>query len=231
MAPPPAGFGTEGGLFHRLHAAAGADWEAYIWHPFVRGIADGTLPLPCFQRYLVQDFLFLIQFARAKALAVFKAESLAAMREKSLGVTSILNETKVHLAYCAEWGLAEADVLAEPEAPETVAYTRWVLDRGFAGDILDLEVALAPCTIGYGEIAMRIEAHPDRKRGQNRYDGWIAAYASDSYQAIAKGAAARLDMLGESHGGPGRFAALARDFAEAARLEARFWDMGRRAAP
>ena len=34
---------------------------------------------------------------------------------------------------------------AEPEALETVAYTRFVLDRGLAGDRLDLEVALAPC--------------------------------------------------------------------------------------
>lgn len=226
MAPPPIGYGTAGGLFHRLHAAAGPDWESYIWHPFVQGLADGTLPLKAFQRYLVQDFLFLIQFARAKALAAFKAESLEAMREKSASVTSILDEMKLHLGYCAEWGLDELAVRAEKEAPETVAYTRWVLDRGMAGDILDLEIALAPCSIGYGEIAMRIEAHPSRKRDGNPYESWIAAYASDRYQALARGSAARLDKLGVSHGGEARFASISHDFAEAARLEARFWQMG-----
>lgn len=226
MPRPPAGYGAEGGLFHRLHQAAGTDWEAYIWHPFVQGLADGSLPLPAFQRYLVQDFLFLIQFARAKALAVVKAESLDAMRAKAAATLSIIDEMKLHLGYCAQWGLSEAEVRATPEVPETVAYTRWVLDRGLAGDILDLEIALAPCTIGYGEIALRIESHPSRNRANNPYESWIATYAAPDYQAIARGAAERLDALGVSHGGQARFRSLSHDFAEAARLEARFWQMG-----
>ncbi len=218
-------FGAEGGLFRRLRAAA-PPWEAYCWHPFVQGLADGSLPLRCFQHYLVQDYLFLIQFARAKALAVFKGESLAAMRDKAAAVLSILDETKLHLEYCRDWGLSEAAVIATPEAAQTVCYTRWVLDRGMMGDILDLEVALAPCTIGYGEIARRIEAYPGRNRVQNPYESWIAMYASDGYQALARAAALRLDALGLSHGGEARFAALSAGFAEAARLECDFWQMG-----
>jgi thiaminase/transcriptional activator TenA len=221
-----SGYGAEGGLFRRLKAANAAAWRAYTWHPFVQGIADGTLPAGAFRRYLVQDYLFLVQFTRAFALAAYKAESLAAFREKAAAIGALLHEMTMHLSYCAEWGLDEAAVLAEPEAAETVAYTRWVLDRGVAGDILDLEVALAPCTVGYGEIALAIEASPSRRRGGNPYDSWIAMYAGEEYQALARGAAARLDALGESHGGAARFAALSADFAKAARLEAAFWQMG-----
>lgn len=219
-------YGAAGGLTHRLREACSDRWDAYCWHPFVQGLAEGTLPLASFQRYLVQDWLFLIQFARAKALAAFKAESLPALRNKAAGLNSLLTEMQMHLGYCAEWGLAEAHVLAETEAPETVSYTRWVLDRGMAGDILDLEVALAPCTIGYGEIALRINAHPGRRRGGNPYETWIETYASASYQALASGAADRLDALGGSHGGEARFASLSATFGEAARLEAAFWQMG-----
>ena len=193
-------------------------------------MADGSLPLPAFRRYLVQDYLFLVQFARAQALAVVKAESLAAMRDKARAVDAIIGETKLHLIYCAEWGLDEAAVLAEPEAPETVSYTRWVRDVGFTGDILDLEVALSPCTIGYGEIARRMEAHPSRHRGANPYETWIAMYAGDDYQAVARASADRLDALGETHGGAARLASLARTFALGARLEADFWQMGLNAA-
>ncbi|WP_431282567.1 TenA family protein [Humitalea sp. 24SJ18S-53] len=218
-------YGSEGGLFRRLRAAAPA-WEAYCWHPFVQGLADGSLPLPAFQHYLVQDYLFLLQFARAKALAVFKAESLQAMRDKAQAVLSILDETKLHLTYCREWGLDEAAVVATPEAAPTVGYTRWVLDRGMAGDILDLEVALAPCTVGYGEIAMRINAHPSRRRDGNPYESWIATYGGAEYQALARAAAMRLDTLGTSHGGEARFPSLSSNFAEAARLETHFWQMG-----
>jgi thiaminase/transcriptional activator TenA len=221
-------YGAPDGLFHRLrHAAA---WDSYCWHPFVQGLAEGTLPLAAFRRYLVQDWLFLTHFARAKALAIVKAESLEAMRGKAASLNGLLAEMHLHLTYCAEWDLSEADVLATREAPETVAYTRWVLDRGMAGDILDLEVALAPCTIGYGEIAQRIEAHPGRLRDGNPYESWIATYAAPSYQAMARGAAERLDRLGVSHGGEARFAMLSATFTEAARLEADFWQMGLNAA-
>jgi thiaminase/transcriptional activator TenA len=223
-------FGAEGGLYRRLRAACASDWEAYTWHPFVRAIADGTLPLAAFRRYLIQDYLFLIHFARAKALAVFKAESIQAMREKTEGIAAILSETTMHLRYCAEWGIPQDEVLATPEAAETVSYTRYVIDRGLAGDILDLEVALAPCTVGYAEVALRIENDPNRRREGNPYESWIATYIAPGYQALARAAAARIDALGASHGGEARFPMLSAIFSEAARLEARFWQMGLDAA-
>ena len=222
----PEGFGAPGGLFRRLRDAAGADWVGYTWHPFVRRLSEGTLPLAGFRHYLIQDYLFLIHFARAKALAVVKGESLAAMRDKAAAVLAILDETKLHLRYCAEWGLSEAEVVSVPETAETVSYTRWVLDRGLAGDILDLEIALAPCTVGYGEVARRIMADPARRMEGNPYQSWIDTYAAPDYQALAMAAAARIDALGVSHGGEARFARLAADFAEAARLEQRFWQQG-----
>ncbi|WP_198376179.1 TenA family protein [Neoroseomonas rubea] len=223
-------FGAEGGLFRRLRAASAEAWSGYTWHPFVRRLSDGSLPLPAFRTYLIQDYLFLIHFARAKAFAVVKGESLAAMREKAAAVLAILDETKLHLKYCAGWGLSEQDVVATPESAETVSYTRWVLDRGLFGDILDLEVALAPCTVGYGEVALRILADPARRAEANPYQSWIDTYAAEDYQAMARAAAARIDALGVSHGGEARFARLAADFAEAARLEQRFWQQGLDAA-
>lgn len=223
-------YGRASGLYLRLRDGAADAWRAYTWHPFVQGLADGSLPEAAFRRYLVQDYLFLVQFSRAFALAAYKAESFPAFRAKIEAVSALLHETTMHIAYCAEWGISEAAILAEPEAAETVAYTRWVLDRGIAGDILDLEVALAPCTIGYGEIARLIEASPTRRRDGNPYESWIAMYASAEYQALAVASAARLDALGESHGGLARLPALTADFAKAARLEADFWQMGLRAA-
>lgn len=228
--PSPEPFGAPGGLWRALVAAGANGWEAYVWHPFVVGLAEGTLPTAAFRRYLVQDYLFLHHFARAEALALVKAESHDAVRDKAGVVAAILAETDLHLDYCAGWGLTAEAVRAEPEAPQTVAYTRWVMDRGLAGDILDLEVALAPCTIGYGEAARRIEAHPGRRRAGNPYEAWIAAYAGAGYQALAAAAAARLDALGASHGGAARLPLLAPRFAEACRLEADFWRMGLDAA-
>ncbi|WP_278757376.1 hypothetical protein [Corynebacterium stationis] len=60
-------------LFADLKKAIGTEWTDYTEHEFVRKLGEGTLPLPVFQDYLVQDYHFLVQFARANALAAYKA--------------------------------------------------------------------------------------------------------------------------------------------------------------
>ena len=68
------------GIYGRLRQQAGADWQHYVAHPFLRQLADGTLPESAFRRYLTQDYLFLIHFARSYALLVSKLRTLAEMR-------------------------------------------------------------------------------------------------------------------------------------------------------
>lgn len=217
----------ESGFFERLRQSAGSVWDDYVQHPFVTGIADGSLPEPAFRHYLGQDYLFLLQFARAYALAVYKSDSLDAMRVEAAGMSAILDvETHLHVKYCAGWGLDEAAMAALPEDPACIAYTRFVLERGMAGDILDLHVALSPCIVGYAHIGRRLAADPATKMAGNPYADWIAMYAGEDYQEVAMAAESRLDTLAADRGGEARFAALSRDFKAATRLEVGFWQMG-----
>ena len=178
---------------------------------------------PAFRRYLTQDYLFLIQFARAYALAGFKAATLADLRAASAGFAAILDELPLHVSFCAGWGIDEARMAAEPEAMETVAYTRFVLDCGAAGDLLDLFAALAPCVLGYAAIGQRLGANP---AAANPYAAWIETYAGPDYQASAGAMAATLDRLWTERGGPNRLPALQGIFNTAVRLETAFWAMG-----
>src|SRR6266702_1148937 len=220
-----------GGLFPRLRTAAGSIWPAYTRHDFVLRLAKGDLPEAAFRRYLVQDYLFLLHFARAWGLAIYKSETLGEMRRaQSLVAATLEVEIGLHIEYCRGWGLSEAAMAREPEALETIAYTRFVLDRGLAGDRLDLEVALAPCIIGYAEIAAERMADPVTRHDGNPYREWLGMYAGAEYQSLAREAAAALDEQFERRGGEGRFAALAGAFATATRLEADFWTMGLAAA-
>jgi thiaminase/transcriptional activator TenA len=220
-----------GELFRRLVNAAGEDWPAYTRHAFVLALARGDLPEPAFRRYLVQDYLFLLHFARAWGLAVYKSDSLPEMRRAQFLVAATLDvEIGLHLEYCRGWGLSEAEMAAEPEASQTISYTRFVLDRGVAGDRLDLEVALAPCMIGYAEIAAERIADPATRRDGNPYREWLDMYAGPEYQSLARDCAAALDEQFARRGGEGRVPALAASFATATRLEADFWQMGLDAA-
>lgn len=80
-------------------------WRQHTQHEFVNRIADGSLPVERFKHYLIQDYLYLvrirkmenicvivhvndgsdqIQFARANALAAYKAkdiEDISAVRD------------------------------------------------------------------------------------------------------------------------------------------------------
>ena len=220
-----------GDLFQRLRAAAGAIWPAYTRHEFVLRLARGDLPEAAFRRYLLQDYLFLLHFARAWGLAIYKSENLTEMRRaQSLVAATLETEIGLHIDYCRGWGLSEPAMAQEPEALETIAYTRFVLDRGLAGDRLDLEVALAPCIVGYAEIAAERMADPATRLDGNRYREWLNMYAGAEYQSLAREAAAALDEQFQRRGGEGRFAALAASFATATRLEADFWTMGLEAA-
>lgn len=219
-------------LLERLKAAAPGDWNAYVDHAFVRALGDGSLPQAAFRHYLVQDYLFLIQFARAHALAAYKARTLADMRTAKAGLAAIVDvEMHLHLRLCERWGLSAADVERTAEHAATVAYTRWVLDVGNAGDLLDLQVALTPCTLGYAEIGRRLAPHGgDALPAGHPYREWIGEYAGDGFQQLGRDTGAWLDDLGRRHGAEQRFDALVAIFAQAARLEADFWQMGLDAA-
>jgi thiaminase (transcriptional activator TenA) len=215
------------GLFSRLVAASAAAWRAYTRHQFVLRLASGELPEACFRRYLIQDYLFLVHFARAWGLAIYKSDTLGEMRRaQRLAAATLDVEIGLHIDYCRGWGLSEAAMMAEPEATQTIAYTRFVLDRGVAGDRLDLETALAPCIVGYAVIAAERAADPMTRLDGNRYREWLEMYAGSEYQELAREAQAALDEQFARRGGEGRFPSLAAAFNTAARLEADFWQMG-----
>ncbi|WP_027961537.1 thiaminase II [Halomonas halodenitrificans] len=213
--------------FDDLTQACHDDWRAYIEHDFVRQLAAGTLPDEAFRHYLKQDYLFLIHFGRAYALAVYKSRDITELRHGLEGLKTIIDvELGLHIDYCREWGISEADLAGLPEARATMAYTRYVLDTGNRGDLLDMHVALAPCLVGYGAISRWQAKQPFTVRGDaNPFEKWLQMYASDEFQAAMHDEIAWLDArLADVT--PERFAQLTTIFRDATRLEIDFWQMG-----
>ncbi|HWL58000.1 MAG TPA: thiaminase II [Paracoccus sp. (in: a-proteobacteria)] len=209
---------------------AAPDWAAYTRHAFVEGMRDGSLPRADFLTYLVQDYLFLIHFSRAWALAVVKAGDLDEMKACAGTVHTLLDhEMALHVQSCAAAGIDVEVMRNTPEAITNLAYTRYVMDAGLSGDFLDLLAALMPCVLGYGEIGTRLarDGAPDTP-----YREWIETYAGPEYQAACAKAGALLDeairkRLGATPEASPRWDALCQRFATATRLEVAFWDLGR----
>ncbi len=222
-----------GQVFSALKASCPDDWDAYVHHDFVRRLGAGDLPEACFRHYLGQDYIFLTHFARAYALAAFKSDQLDDLRAAAATLHALIDaEMALHVTYCAGWGLSEAEMAALPEAAANLAYTRFVLDAGMAGDLLDLLVALATCVMGYAEIGAWLAADPAADcTGKNPYRDWIDLYAGADYREVARGALEQLDRvagrrLGAAPTASPRWAQHAETIRTATRLEIGFWDMG-----
>lgn len=228
MSGPVSGPGY-GAAFAAWRAAAGAEWEAYVRHPFVTGLSDGSLPRAAFLRYLVQDYVFLMHFSRAWALAVVKSDTLEEMKLAAGVVDGLVNhEMQLHVRTCAGAGISEAELEGAVEHPANMAYTRYVLAAGQAGDLADLLAALAPCVLGYGEIGARLGAEAP---AEGPYADWIATYAGDAYQALCRDTGALIDgalarRLGADAAASPRWPRLTAHFVSATRLEQGFWQMG-----
>jgi thiaminase/transcriptional activator TenA len=223
-------------LFHHLKAQSMAAWDAYTDHAFVRQLGAGTLPKAAFLHYLRQDYVFLIHFSRAWALAITKSDRIDEMRHAAATVHALIDhEMQLHIATCAASGISEAELNATEEEPENMAYTRFVIDAGLRGDLLDLLVALSPCVMGYGEIGAKLSRDIDGNTEGHPYGAWIATYAGEDYQGVCTAAGTLLDkvatrLIGADVAASPRLPDLTRTFRQACLLEAGFWSMGLRGA-
>ncbi|KAM3080920.1 trifunctional hydroxymethylpyrimidine kinase/phosphomethylpyrimidine kinase/thiaminase, variant 4 [Clarireedia jacksonii] len=202
-----------------------AAWVEHTEHSFVAGLADGTLPIESFKYYLIQDYLYLVQFARANALASYKAKTMDDIAAAAGIVGHIHREMALHINYCERFGMTKAEIEACEEHQACTAYTRYVLDIGQSEDWLALQMSMAPCLIGYGEIAKRLHADPKTKREGNIYWKWIENYVADDYVAAVKVGSALLERHALLQS-PNRIEELVKIFVHATKMETGFWDMG-----
>ncbi|MEE2694321.1 MAG: thiaminase II [Pseudomonadota bacterium] len=215
----------ENSIFYQLRKNAGSIWNDYINHPFVKTLGCGTLPKESFKYYLIQDYLFLIQFGRAYALAVYKSENLEDMRSAAAAMDNIINfEIQLHIEFCNGWGISLDDLTKMNEDLATTAYTRFVMDCGNRGDLLDLMTALAPCVIGYAEIGRNLALIPQSGQ-ENPYKNWIKMYSGNEYQKVSQNATHQLQVIFKKRGGSGRYTSLCSVFNQATRMESEFWEM------
>ena len=181
------------------HERAAACWRAQLEHPFVRGVADGTLDAKRFGFFIRQDYLYLIDYGRVFALAAARAprpELIARFAE--LAVSTLRGELQLHRGYAARWGITAAELDAEPPAPATRAYTDFLLRTATLGDFGELMGALLPCVWGYSELGRALAAGP--RSGHALYADWIDTYADPEFSALADWCRLIFDELGEQAG-------------------------------
>ena len=200
-------------------------YDAILAHPFLTGLADGTLPRDSFRHYIVQDAHYLRGYARALAVCAAKApdESGTAMFAEHAG-QAIAAERDLHAALMTELGSSPEEAALEPVAPTTQAYVSYLLATAYGGSFAEAVGAVLPCYWIYARVGDELLA---RSSPNPLYARWIAMYGGEEFQAVVNAVLALTDRLGDQLADQ-ELDRMREHFVTTSRYEWMFWDAGYR---
>jgi thiaminase/transcriptional activator TenA len=152
--------------------------EAALRHPFVRGLADGTLPAERFAGYIAQDAFFLECFARAYALALARSPDRAGVDAFADLLAGVREELRLHGSYAQRLGV---DLSVVRPSPATTAYTDFLLATAAIGGTGATCAAMMPCLRLYAYLGQTLNRQPH----SDTYGDWIATYAAPEFDQLA----------------------------------------------
>ena len=203
--------------------AARPVWEAQVEHPFVAGIADGTLPEEKFRRWVEQDYRYLKEFARIFAWAAARAERLEAMQWYAGVLDLTLNtEMELHRDYARRFGVTPEELEEVEMWPTTRAYTDFLVRTAADGEMADLLAALLPCAWGYAWVAEKMAEGGVPEDA--RYADWIEQYTDEEFRQAAAWLREEMDRKAADRGAEKR-ESLVETFVLSSRYEWQFWEM------
>ena len=208
----------------RLHEAAAPIWAKCLSHPFVTGIGDGTLDVEKFRYFMLQDYLYLFDYAKVFALGVVKARDPELMRIFAGNVESVLNgEMSLHRSYMKRLGITEAQVLAVRPALDNLSYTNYMLSVAWVGTPAEIVASILACSWSYAEIGQALARIPGALE-HPFYGEWIQGYAGGEYAAAN---AALIELMNDlaKDASEAQMRDLTGIFVNCSRYELGFWDM------
>lgn len=152
-------------------------FSAILSHPFIKGLTEGTLEEEKFRYYILQDFLYLREFAKALTVLSAKAENKEEAQVFINHVTHALGvETSLHGYFISLWNV---DVNKVNPSPTNLLYTSYLLSTVYSKPFYEGVAAVLPCYWIYMEVGKVLI-----KKGSPNplYKKWISTYGGEEYE-------------------------------------------------
>lgn len=199
--------------------------RAILAHPFLDELAEGTLAPESFRHYIVQDSLYLAEYARVLAIAAARAPTAAGRLEFSDGAkVAVQVEEALHQAFFAQFGVTAETAAGSEASPACLGYTGYLASLAATRSYEELIAGILPCFWVYWEVGCAIKP---RATSPNPYAAWIDTYAAPSF-GEATDRVCRLVDEAAAHASPATREAMATAFRNATRFEWMFWDSAHR---
>ncbi len=196
-------------------------FRAILSHPFITGLTDGTLPEAAFAHFVVQDAIYLRDYARALTVVASRAPDSAAMRMfAGHAADAVAAELELHASLLPDLGISPAAAAAAEPSPANLAYTSYLLATALGGSYAEGVGVVLPCYWLYWEVGKHLlrSGSPDP-----RFQRWISTYSGDEFAVVVRDVIAEADRIGACISGPER-SDVARHYRTTSRYEWMFWD-------
>ena len=196
-------------------------YNQILAHPFLSGLTDGTLSEERFRFYVLQDAVYLREYARALSLAGVRspdASALVMFDEHSAGAIAV--ERSLHEGFLKEFGVTQEEAEAAKASPATLAYTSFLLRTAALGDYPEVLGAVLPCYWIYREVG---KALLERGSPNPRYQKWIDTYGGEDFGALVEAVLNLTDGICEDLP-PSQKSRVRDAFVVTGRYEWMFWD-------
>ncbi len=203
-------------------------WQECLDSEFLTKLENGTLDEACFKGYIVEDSLYLREYAKVFAWGMTRAKTMDTVRNY-YSLLSFVNEGEgaTRLYYLKRYGLTDAQIQTLPLRPENQAYTACMVEAARNGEgEAECMMACLPCMLSYGWIFQKlVERSPAVK--DTPYWPLVRDYAGPGYEEACRAWAAYTERvcIGLT---PEREARCRAIFKACSEHELHFWEMSAR---
>src|SRR5256886_8048946 len=170
-------------------------WRAIDGHSFLRELHAGTLPMNRFTYFILQDYVYLLDFAQVLCHAGSKSpnlETLELFARHALGAVEM--ERSFHESFGRSFGLSPKQLDGVAKGPITQAYIGHLQSVARTGTLGEIVAAVLPCYWIYGEVGRRL--YRNRPRKPKIYREWIETYACESFLRPVREQINLMDRIG-----------------------------------
>ena len=200
-------------------------WAAYNEHPFVLGIQNGTLDREKFRYYIIQDFLYLEEYAKVFALGIAKAKSTETIQLFSKYVTLLTEgEMDIHRGYMGKFAVSREELETTPRALDNLSYTSYMLRVAYEEGEAEILAAILSCAYSYEVIAKTLLERNPAAVDHPFYGEWVKGYADPQYSDANILLLEMTDRLAQ-HYTEAQIWHLEEIFVACSRYELAFWEL------
>lgn len=211
-------------LTEKLLDAAKHIWAQYNVHPFVMGIQNGNLDREKFRWYMIQDYLYLRDYAKVFAIGVAKAKSLDTANLFAKFIPTMNGELNVHEGYLARLHVSQEEIDAAAPALDNLSYTSYMLRVAYEEGEAEILAAILSCAYSYEWIVKNILQNNPHSIDDAFYGDWIKGYTTAAYAEDNRVLLAALDRLTADYTEK-QIQHLMDIFTACSRYELAFWEM------